>query len=206
MKRFIIALSILLVVSLGLMSAFAGTADSLTRSLQSPNQPAGIMDKVTEIGKKIIDAKSEAQVDPLADPNKIQAAISKFEGLQGELDELDRKGADELPQWFQKESDNRMPLAKNVHDNLMEEIKFIRKLAVEENAKKTIAAIDGLMLRRQQRYENVEEKFRQQRMQLRRARTSRGRLRQGQRGQMQDDQSEQNQETQQQYRSRSRRR
>ncbi len=173
-----ISVLILLTGSLCIMAAFAGTTADPSRLLSTPNQPtdvAGIEPNA------IIAAKPEAEVDPLADPNKIEAAIKAFEGLDKELAELKRKSGEEIRQWFNKEDDNKTNLAKAAHEQSKEELMFIRKLAVEEGAKKTTAAIDGLLLSRQERFDKLIEKFQEEKRELRRTRTTRDRYRPGQR-------------------------
>ncbi len=119
------------------------------------------------------------EADILADPNKIETEIKAFEGLQGELDEFDKKGLDESRQWLQREAGNRLSLAKDNHELIMAELTFIRKLAIEEGAKKTKAAIEGLLLNRQQQFDKLNEKLQQDRREeireLRRERGARGR-------------------------------
>jgi hypothetical protein len=168
MKRFVISVSILLFVSLGLMIVFAEAAVNPSRLVREPNQIVREPNQPT-ISEKVEPNKTPAAPEPntvasiLADPNKIEAEIKAFEGLERELDELDRKGADESRQWLQKEAGNKMALAKSSHENIMDELMFIRKLAVEEGAKKTTAAIEGLLLNRQQRFDKLNEKLQEQR-------------------------------------------
>jgi len=177
MKRLIISMSILLTASLGLMAAFAQTTVNPSRLVPAPNQPTVSAD--VEPNKTTPAPEPKSETDPLADPNKIESAIKAFEGLQEELDELNKNSAGETRQWLQKETGNRIPLAKDNHEHIMDELMFIRKLAVEEGAKKTTAAIDGLLLNRQRQFDKLIKKFQeerqQERRQLRRERTPRRR-------------------------------
>jgi len=93
----------------------------------------------------------EAKVDILADPNEIKARIKTFEGLEEALKDVDRRSQSEVREWFQRRIDNRIRLANAVERQVKAEISFIRKLAVEEEAKKTTAAIDGVSVSRQKR-------------------------------------------------------
>jgi hypothetical protein len=68
-----------------------------------------------------------------------------------------------------------MPLAKANHERILEELMFIRKLTVEEKAAKTTAAIDGIMLNRQQQFEQLMEKYRQEKLETKRDKNMRGR-------------------------------
>jgi len=211
MKRSIILVAILLIASLGLITAFAETPTNPARLMPAPKEPNNIAEVKPD---KINIQQPQAQDDLLADPNKIEAALKSFKGLQTELDEVTSKGGEETRLWLQREADNRVNLAKSANEQVMAEIRLIRKLAVEEGAKKTTAAIDGLLLNRQRRLDNLIEKLQQERRELRREQSAR--TRQSSRQRMQQDrrirgrqsEEEQYEETQEQYqpRSRSRRR
>ncbi len=179
MKYPTISVSILLISSLGIMVTFAETTVNPSRTVPTTNQPTVSMN--VDPNKTISATEPKTEADILADPNRIEAAIKAFEGLQEKLDELDRKGERETRQWLQKETGNRIPLAKDNHEHIMAELMFIRKLAVEENAKKTTAAIDGLLLNRQQQLDKLIEKFHEERLEerkeSRRERSTRSRQR-----------------------------
>jgi len=179
MKRFIISLSVLLIASLGLMIVFAEAAVSPSQLVPEPNQPT--VSAEAKPNKTTTAPEPNTIADILADPNKIESAIKEFEGLDKELAELKKEGVDEMRQWFSKEADSRTALAKAAHENATEEIMFIRKLAVEEGAKKTTAAIDGLLLSRQERYDKLIVRLQEEKKELRRTRTTRDRYRPGQR-------------------------
>jgi hypothetical protein len=154
MKRLVISLSVLLFASFGLMTVFAQVPVSPARLMPEPNQPtvgAGV-----EPNEAVTAPEPETVADVLADPNKIEAAIQAFEGLQKDLDDLNKKGGVDTRQWLQKETGNKMPLAKAIHEQIMAELMFVRKLAVGEKAEKTTAAIDGLLLNRQRQFDELK--------------------------------------------------
>jgi len=68
-------------------------------------------------------------------------------------EQLDRATQDEIRQWTQATMDNKADLAKTVHPQIHAEFAMIRRVAVEEEAKKTTAAIDGVLLARQVRFD-----------------------------------------------------
>ena len=100
-------------------------------------------------------ANSTAEPDILADPNKIKARIKTFEGLEKALKDLDRRSQSEMREWMERRVDNRVKLARAVELQVWGEIRFIRKVAVEEEAKKTTKEIDDLLLDRQERFRNL---------------------------------------------------
>jgi hypothetical protein len=61
---------------------------------------------------------------------------------------VDREAENETRQWAQASFDDKSDLAGAVNDQIQLEIISIRDVAVEEKAKKTTAAIDGLLLAR----------------------------------------------------------
>jgi hypothetical protein len=160
MKRLVISLSVLLFASFGLMTVFAQVPVSPARLMPEPNRPA--VDADVDPNEATTAPEPETVADVLADPNKIEAAIQAFEGLQKDLDDLNKKSGDDARQWLQKEAGNKMPLAKNVHERIMAELMFVRKLAVGEKAEKTTAAIDGLLLNRQRQFDELNEKFKEE--------------------------------------------
>ncbi|MCP4260117.1 MAG: ankyrin repeat domain-containing protein [Planctomycetes bacterium] len=61
---------------------------------------------------------------------------------------VDMEAQNESNQWLQASFDNKSDLASAVNDQIQLEVTSIRDIAVEETAKKTTAAIDGLLLAR----------------------------------------------------------
>ncbi len=76
-------------------------------------------------------------------------------GLNGEdepEEEIDTQTKNEIRDWLQTTPENKLRLAESVHKQLTTELTSIKNIAVEEEAEKTAAAIDGLLLNRQQRF------------------------------------------------------
>ncbi len=68
-------------------------------------------------------------------------------------EQLDRETQDEIRLWLQATMDNKQDLAKSIHPIIHAEIAVIRQIAADEEAKKTTAAIDGVLLARQVRFD-----------------------------------------------------
>jgi N-acetylglutamate synthase-like GNAT family acetyltransferase len=118
--------------------------------------------------------QSPVQVDILADPNGIKARIKTL-GLQKALEEVAGKSQSEMRQWQQKRYDNRTLLIRTVQKQFENEIGFIRKVAVEEKAKKTTEAIDSMLSGRQERLKKVSKELLAQKRELRQTQPARGR-------------------------------
>jgi hypothetical protein len=110
--------------------------------------------------------QSPVQVDILADPNGIKARIKTL-GLQKALEEVAGKSQNEMRQWQQKRYDNRTLLIRTVQKQFEDEIGFMRKVAVEEKAKKTTEAIDSTLSGRQERLKKVSKELLIQKRELR---------------------------------------
>jgi hypothetical protein len=67
------------------------------------------------------------------------------------VEPLDPETENLIRAWTGATTDNRTTLARSVHDQIWAEIVSVREVAVEEEAKITTAAIDGLLLSRQER-------------------------------------------------------
>ena len=63
----------------------------------------------------------------------------------------DRDTQEEIRQWTRATVDDKRDLARATHDQICGEIALIRGVAAEEEARKTTAAIDGLLLARKER-------------------------------------------------------
>jgi len=66
---------------------------------------------------------------------------------------VDREAENESRQWLQASFEDKSDLASAVNEQIQLEITSIRDVAVEEAAKKTTAAIDGLLLARKMRHD-----------------------------------------------------
>jgi hypothetical protein len=95
--------------------------------------------------------QSSVVANILADPNEIKARVKTFDGLENAVKEVSDKSKNEERQWLQTRYDNRTTLARYVDKQFEDEIDFIRKVAVEESAKKTAEAIDNLRTERRRR-------------------------------------------------------
>ena len=84
------------------------------------------------------------------------------EDMARPTEQLDRVTEEQLRQWTQATPGNRLELAKALHPQVRADISVIRRIAVEEEAKKTTAAIDGLLLARQERFDGLVIKLEEQ--------------------------------------------
>ena len=82
---------------------------------------------------------------------------------------IDRAAEDESRQWLQASFEDKSDLAAAVNDQIQLEITALRVFAVEEKAKKTTAAIDGILLARQIRLDEFLQKMEQQQLTQRQA-------------------------------------
>lgn len=78
------------------------------------------------------------------------------------VEQLDRVTEEQLRQWTQANMGNKLELARALHPQVRTDISVIRRIAVEEEAKKTTAAIDGLLLARQERHDALLIKLEEQ--------------------------------------------
>jgi hypothetical protein len=96
-----------------------------------------------------------ADVNATADSNAIRARIEKFEGLSEALIKVNMESGNEISEWTRGKLDDRLDLALAMQKQITAELKFLRELAVKERATETTAAIDGILLDRQERFKNV---------------------------------------------------
>jgi len=116
----------------------------------------------------------------LADANAIRSRVQKFEGLDKSIEGVIGGGMREMRSWDISRAGDNKDAAIGVQDQAMEELSLIRQLAKEEGGKKTLAAIDLIMLERQQRYEKMLGKIEMERRRMMRERMNKsGRPRPG---------------------------
>jgi len=86
------------------------------------------------------------------------------------VEQLDPQTEEQIRLWLQATPDKKLDLAKAVHPQIQAEMTSIRAIADEEKAKKTTAAIDGLLLARKERFDKllltIEEEQRKQQERL----------------------------------------
>jgi hypothetical protein len=95
----------------------------------------------------------------VGDANEIKARVKKYEGLDSALQQVEKQSQNEEKQWTEMEVENRLELVRAVKAQMKEELMLLRKVALEEKAEKTAAAIDGLLLSRQDRFAKVIQKI-----------------------------------------------
>jgi hypothetical protein len=113
--------------------------------------------KKDDDANKAADANVAADANAITDPNAVRAEIEKFEGLGEALEQIAGESRDEISKWLGREE--KLDLALEVQKQITAEFKFLRELAVKEGATKTAAAIDGILLDRQERFKDVIEKL-----------------------------------------------
>ena len=97
------------------------------------------------------------------DPNEIQKQMKQFEGLAAAIKKVDDKSLTEQRAWIQSRTDNRIALLAAAEQQFGEEMGFVKPIAIEEKAEKTVKAIDDLTAKRKKRAEQINEPLREQR-------------------------------------------
>ena len=170
-KRLILAMLILFVGFMVLSQVFA--ADLNDRREQETRSRTGRYER---------DVRSEAgadtnpvreELDFLVDSNGIKTKLKEFEGLEKALGKVTKGGLKEGREWGRGPVEERIELADLVHKQVVDELVFLRQVAVEEGALKTVAATEALLLDRQERFEKVFGKL--ERSMRRAERSGRGR-------------------------------
>ncbi len=144
---------------------YGGGANPYSRYQEQSTTQPGTIRRGGRTGRTINQAP--AAVDILADPNEIKARVKTFAGLEKVLEEVANKSQNEMRQWPQRRYDNRTMLVRAVQKQFEDEIGFIRKVAVEEKARKTTEAIDSVLTTRQERIKNISRELMAQKRQLR---------------------------------------
>ena len=106
---------------------------------------------------------------------------SGYAGVGREAQQMDPEIENKIRQWLQTGVE-KSSLLGSEHTEIVADFKSIRIIAVEEGAEKTTAAIDGILLSRQERFEELAQKMEEQRIRQQnqdtQGRYQRGRLQQ----------------------------
>jgi Fic family protein len=149
-------MSILLVSFLSSTTAFGQPQDAnQVQIVEQTKELTADANKVTD-ANAAVDANTAADTNAITDPNAVRAKIEKFEGLSGVLSQINMESSDEISRWTLGREE-KLDLALAVQKQITEELKLLRELAVKEGAVKTSAAIDGILLDRQERFKVVIE-------------------------------------------------
>ncbi|MHC4631269.1 MAG: DUF6263 family protein [Planctomycetota bacterium] len=112
--------------------------------------------------------------EPYAERYDTMSGTNRYQGARRPPEPVDRETENEIRLWTQSTIDKRAELAKGVHEQFRIEISPIRNVADEEEAKKTTAAIDGLLLYRQMRFEELVKKMEEEQRTLQQTQDPRG--------------------------------
>jgi len=189
MKRWAIFTVIAVIVSVCLVSSYAGIninsavpragISGSQSSSRGTSQPAGTASRAYPV-------RTTTGPERL-DPNVVYAAIKAYPGLDKQLVQVGRGSRTEVAEWRRLQEslasatavDTRSRMTREVQKQVALELGFLRKIAEEEGAKKTVAAIDGVLLYRQSRLEKLNKQMQEDRRTARAeassARSSRGR-------------------------------
>jgi len=105
--------------------------------------------------------------------NVPRGAVFESEGRPTE--QLDPQTQEQVTLWAQANPEDKLDLARAVHPQILAEIGSLRTIAVEENAKKATAAIDGVLLARKERFDELVIKMEEEKKKLQEAQNMRNR-------------------------------
>lgn len=177
MKRSVVLTVVLAFVFLAFITIFAVSEGAIPQFLQQQVQDPNLLEK---LGLPEVPGITGLKAEPnlFADPNKIRAIVKSFEGLDKKLEEVDRQSQqDEMREWLQTSTDNRPAIERATERQVRAELDLIRQIAVEEKAVKTVAAIDGIAMNRQERSQKLLKKMEEEARTVRQPRGTRLRSR-----------------------------
>ena len=163
MKALVISMSILLVAFFSFTPAFGQPPENRSPQPQLKEQKEEPVKKPepkkTADANTVTDVNTAADANAIADPNAVRAKIKEFEGLGEALEKINTTSGNEISEWTRGKLDDRLDLVLAMKKQITAEFKFLRELAIKEGAVKTTAAIDGILLDRQERFKNVIEEL-----------------------------------------------
>ena len=112
-------------------------------------------------GPRVTSAATNVDVE--IQPDAIREQVKAFEGLAQAIKVVDDKNDVELKGWIQRRSDNRVSLVRLAEKQLGDELVFLKKIATDEKAAKTVPAIDQLAAKRKLRNVAILDALREER-------------------------------------------
>lgn len=104
-----------------------------------------------------------ARAEVVVDVNAIREEVKAVEGLAAALKVVDEKSVGEQQSWIQRRADNRTLLVLAVERQFTEEMAFVKPIATEEKAAKTVQAIEEVTTVREKRFDEISSQLREQR-------------------------------------------
>jgi hypothetical protein len=165
-KTLVISVSILLMAFFSFIPAY-GEPNEKTPTLPTIQKEEPIKEPASKettdaneatIAKTAVDSNKISEEKAALDPNAVKTEIEKFEGLDGELEDVNAESADEIDKWT-RSREIKLDLALATQKQITAEFDFLKEIAVKEGAVKTAAAIDGILLDRQERFKGVIEEL-----------------------------------------------
>lgn len=137
MKTFFVSLVVFLVTLAFVMPLVADEADA--------NSPQTEVEAVEQ---------GDSYVESI-DPNSTSHGLGKYRSQLQQFNRAVMQEARELTQ----EDGSKEELIKAMREQLIAELELIKAVALDENAKKTVAAIDHIMAQRLQRFDKINERL-----------------------------------------------
>jgi hypothetical protein len=154
--------AILLIGFFGFVSVLYGAEDANDVRAAGVENPAGEETPAQQKASRAnVPADVEAVVGPnepnaVPGPNDVNEIIRKqFGPLESIWRRLDVSGQKELNVWMEQSIEKRTNIVKVVNEQIIAELGFVRQLAVQEKASKTVIAVDRLLNSRKLRVESV---------------------------------------------------
>jgi len=96
-----------------------------------------------------------------ADPNAVKTLIAAYPELEKPLAELSRRSRIEVRQWlaYKENQDLRVNEVRAMLMQSTTELQVLKKVAAADGAKRTVAAIDAMLLERKGRYERLAKEI-----------------------------------------------
>jgi len=172
MKRWAIFTVIAVIVSVFLVSSYAGVNINSTVPLAGLSMSQSSSREAIQPAATARSAYAMPTYGaPPLDPNVVYAAIKAYPGLDKELAQVGRGSRTEVTEWRRLQEsltsatavDSRTRMTREVQKQVALELGFLRKIAEEEGAKKTIASIDGVLLYRQSRLDKLNKQLQEDR-------------------------------------------
>ena len=116
-----------------------------------------LTEKQKTVQVKNVNHKRSADMNKVAEPNKPQ--VEEENDTEKALSLIDQMSKKEVNAWLNRKTENRISLAKAVQKTTIAELTLLRNLAVEEEAEKTVQAIDQLLADRNNRFEKIIKKL-----------------------------------------------
>ncbi|MBN2457093.1 MAG: hypothetical protein JXB29_11260 [Sedimentisphaerales bacterium] len=136
-------------LNVGICTANAAGKGKKVQNKVAKSTPKKVLEDLPKADVSVSEVNAVEKPKEVMEPNKKEVEKDILEKEQDELQQLERNRQRAARKWMEGNAEEKTSMMRMVNRQVETELKFLRKLAQEEEATKTVAAIDRLIKNRE---------------------------------------------------------